>query len=121
MSRVLLFLVTPGFSSVGLAQPPARDTSAAPGGTAVVRGRVAAAGTDRPLARAEVRVQSGPMRVNKVVLTGADGTYEVADLPAGKFNVTAVKPNYVRADGPSAVHSVPQNRSNWLMARSDRA
>jgi hypothetical protein len=35
------------------------------------------------------------MRVNKVVLTDADGMYEVMDLPAGKFNVTAIKPNYL--------------------------
>jgi hypothetical protein len=97
MSRVLLLLLTLGFSSVGLAQPPARDTSAVPTGTAVVRGRVVAAGSDRPLGRAEVRVASGLMRVNKVVLTDAEGMYEVTDLPAGRFTVTAVKPNYVRA------------------------
>jgi len=81
MLRVFVLFVALGSSSVSLAQPPTRDTSAAPTGTAVIRGQVVAAGSDHPLGRVEVRVVSGPIRVNEVVLTAADGKYEVTDLP----------------------------------------
>jgi protocatechuate 3,4-dioxygenase beta subunit len=35
--------------------------------------------------------------VNKVVLTDANGRYEIADLAAGRYIVSTNKPNYVRA------------------------
>jgi len=37
------------------------------------------------------------MRLNRGVMTDADGRYEVTDLPAAKLNVTATKVDYVRA------------------------
>jgi hypothetical protein len=95
MVRVFVFFAALGVSSASLAQPSTRDTSAAPSGTSVIRGRVVAAGTDHPLGHVEVRVLSAPIRVNTAVRTAADGTYEIMGLPAGTFNVTAVKPNYV--------------------------
>jgi Carboxypeptidase regulatory-like domain len=78
------------------AQTPARDTPA-PTGTAVIRGRVIAAAGQRPLAKVEVRAAAGALRVNKVVLTDANGRYEIAELPAGRYIVTTNKQNYVRA------------------------
>src|SRR4051812_12979434 len=78
------------------AQAPARDTPA-PTGTAVIRGRVIAAAGQRPLARVEVRAAADALHVNKVVLTDANGRYEIADLAAGRYIVSTNKPNYVRA------------------------
>jgi Carboxypeptidase regulatory-like domain len=78
------------------AQAPARDTPA-PTGTAAIRGRVIAAAGQRPLAKVEVHATAGAMRVNKAVLTDANGRYEVVDLPAGRYTVSTNKENYVRA------------------------
>src|SRR6185295_5798683 len=40
---------------------------------------------------------AGAQRVNTVVLTDANGRYEIATLPAGRYTVSVNKPNYVRA------------------------
>jgi hypothetical protein len=82
------------------AQPrdaPARDTASPATGTAVIRGRVAALGADRPLSRVEVRAVCAPLKVNKAVLTDGNGRYEIADLPAGRYTVSFSRANYVRA------------------------
>jgi hypothetical protein len=95
--RILAGLLIAGLYPAALcAQAPARDTLA-PTGTAVIRGRVMAAGADRPLSRVEVRATCPPLKVNKAVLTGADGRYEIADLPAGRYTVGFSRTNYVRA------------------------
>jgi len=99
-----LCLVVLGFSSVcafaqlppppPLQPPPgaarARDTPPATG-TAIIRGRVIAAGSDHALAHVEVRAVSGPSRVNRAVLTDANGRYEISELPAGRYTVTTNK------------------------------
>src|SRR4029453_14110044 len=64
-------------------QLPARDNSATPTGTA----RIVSADTRTPLRRATIRVSSGELRINKSVNTDADGRYEVAELPAGRYNI----------------------------------
>ena len=40
---------------------------------------------------------SGTSRVNRAVLTDANGRYEISELPAGRYTVTTNKTNYVRA------------------------
>lgn len=75
--------------------------------TATIRGHVFAADTGRPLRKAQVRLiqidaasQTGPVvagRENRLATTDADGKYEFADLPAGRFNLTASKASYVVA------------------------
>jgi hypothetical protein len=89
-------LIAAAAASAALAQAPARDTPA-PTGTAVIRGRVIAAAGQRPLARVEVRAAAGALHVSKVVLTDANGRYEIIDLPAGRYTVSTNKENYVRA------------------------
>jgi len=89
-------LMAAAAASAALAQAPARDTPA-PTGTAVIRGRVIAAAGQRPLARVEVHAVAGALHVNKVVLTDANGRYEIVDLPAGRYTVSTNKENYVRA------------------------
>jgi len=78
--------------------PPAAPARDAPlkAGTATIRGRVVAAGTNAPMARVEVRAQLAESQANKMVTTDANGAYELTELPAGKFTVTAFKPNYIR-------------------------
>ena len=46
----------------------------------------------------EVRAVSGPLKVNKAVLTDANGRYTITELPAGKISVASNKVNYVRAN-----------------------
>ena len=83
-------------ASTVLAQAPARDAPA-PTGTAVIRGHVIAAVGQRPLAKVEVHATADALHVNKVVLTDANGRYEIAELPAGRYIVSTNKQNYVRA------------------------
>ena len=65
-------------------------------GTAVIRGRVNAADTGRPLRRAQVTVTSADQSgVRRSISTSADGRYEVADLPAGRYTIAAWRSGYL--------------------------
>lgn len=83
----------PGGPPGAIAQPP-RDTSARTG-TSRIRGRVVAADTGEPLRRAIVRVFAPELRENRMTTTDAQGAYELKDLPAGRYTVTANKGSYV--------------------------
>jgi Carboxypeptidase regulatory-like domain len=74
---------------------PPRDTSTKTG-TASIRGRVVAVGTNAPIARAQVHVSSPDNSQGKSAETDANGRYEIAALPAGKYALSAFKTNYVR-------------------------
>lgn len=78
-------------------QMPARDRTAveAPKGTARISGRVVAADTGTPLRRAQVRIGSPDVRVNRTVGTDAEGRFEVADLPAGRYSLMVTRDGYV--------------------------
>jgi len=111
MGRItFLCIAAIGFSAIARAQtqPPARDTSAsretASTGTAVIRGRVTEAVTNRPLAHAAVRITAGAPgsnvpRFEKIVPTDSSGRFEVAELAKGIYTIGATKANYL-----------PQNR-----------
>ena len=102
MSRAVLCLVTLGFAALAHAQPPVRDTSAArppAAGTAVIRGRVAESGTNRPLAHALVRLTNATPGFEKLASTDTGGRFEMAELARGTYTIGASKPNYL-----------PQNR-----------
>jgi hypothetical protein len=76
---------------------PARDRPAAQTGTAVIRGRVFAADTGRPLRRAKITVTAqelGPD--NRSTSTNPDGRYEIKDLPAGRYNLTVARSGYLQ-------------------------
>jgi hypothetical protein len=79
----------------GAAQTPPRDTAAAAAGTSAVRGRVL---DDKgaPIRKAIVSVTSPTLRVTRAVLTGADGRYEVKNLPAGRYAAAVTKTTYLR-------------------------
>lgn len=76
-------------------QAPARDNQPPRRGTAGIRGRVVAADTGQPLRRAQVRVTAFELRENRATMTDAEGRYELKELPAGRYNVTASKGNYL--------------------------
>ena len=64
-------------------------------GTAVIRGRVVAADSGMPVRRAQVRAQAGEIRANRLVSTDAQGRFELKDLPAGRWTLTASKAGYM--------------------------
>lgn len=86
-----------------VAQPPgqsaaARDQrSAAPAGSAAIRGRIVAADTGRPLRRALIRVTGGELAGGpRTANTSADGRFEIRDLPAGRFTIAASRGGYLQ-------------------------
>jgi protocatechuate 3,4-dioxygenase beta subunit len=74
---------------------PARDTPMRTG-TASIRGRVLADGTNAPLPRAEVHLSTSDNPNGKTVETDANGRYELTGLPAGRFTVSAAKVSFTR-------------------------
>ena len=84
------------FVPLAAAQPPRDATPArdAPRGTAIIRGFVVAADNGAPVRRAQVRVsgQGGP---NRLATTDDKGRFEVRDLAAGRYIVTASKGGFV--------------------------
>jgi protocatechuate 3,4-dioxygenase beta subunit len=53
------------------------------------------AATGTPLRRANVRAFANEIRVQRATATDAEGRYEFADLPAGRYTVSASKAGYV--------------------------
>jgi protocatechuate 3,4-dioxygenase beta subunit len=75
---------------------PPRDASRPPAtGTAKIRGRVISPETGAPLRRALVSIVSLEGGIRRVVTADADGRYEFADLPEGRYNLTASKGGFV--------------------------
>jgi hypothetical protein len=62
--------------------------------TASIQGRVTTADTGAPIRRAEVRAMSDA-GVSRLVTTDGDGRFDLRDLPAGEFRVTASKSGFV--------------------------
>jgi hypothetical protein len=77
---------------VSFAQTPASPER--PQGTGRIRGRVTAADTGRPLRGVQVGAFSETVPPYQTV-TDADGRYEIAQLPAGEFTVSATQDGYV--------------------------
>jgi hypothetical protein len=64
-------------------------------GTARIRGQVIASDTGAPLRRAQVRAMSMEARSGGVTSTNAEGYFEIKELPAGRYTITATKGGYV--------------------------
>jgi hypothetical protein len=77
--------------------PPARDRR--PGenerGTAAIRGLVVAADSGTPLRRAQVRASAQGGGFNGVAQTDAQGRFELTQLPAGRYFISATRSGYV--------------------------
>jgi hypothetical protein len=67
----------------------------APRGTAILRGFIVAADNGSPIRRAQVRVTSPDAREGRVATTDAQGRFEIRELPAGRYTVSASKGGFV--------------------------
>jgi Carboxypeptidase regulatory-like domain len=76
--------------------PPPRDNASSKPGTAVIRGRVLAADTGQPLRKVFIRLGSPELREGRVASTDIDGRYELKELPAGRYTLTASKGSFVQ-------------------------
>ena len=65
-----------------------------PAGTAIIRG-VVTSDAGAPVRRAQVRANSSGMPGARVTTTDAQGRFELRDLPAGRWTVSASKPGFV--------------------------
>ena len=78
-------------------QRPPRDRPAAQTGTAVIRGRVVAADTGKPLRRACITAAAPELGGEpRTASTGMDGRYEIADLPAGRYTLRVNRSGYMQ-------------------------
>jgi hypothetical protein len=76
---------------------PLRPGETPPKGTAVLKGQVLTGGSGAPVRRAQVRAMSMEGRGGGVTSTDAEGRYEIKELPAGRYNVTATKGGFAQA------------------------
>jgi Carboxypeptidase regulatory-like domain len=79
-------------------QQPARDTPAQPSTPAPsgkISGRVVTADTGRPIKRARVFVNAAELPGGRGMLTDDSGTYEITDLPAGRYTLNVSKSGFV--------------------------
>lgn len=96
MSSALLVLV---LTLAQQAMPGIQPRPAAPGeaqakGTAIVRGRITAADTGRPLRRARVTL-SAPRGEARSTSTNVRGEYELRDVPAGRYQLGVQRSGYL--------------------------
>ena len=80
-------------------QAPRRDTAAStPSGTAVVSGMVTTdAEKPVPLRRARVVLSNPDIRYSRTIVTDDTGRFMFRNVPAGRFNLSAVKEAFVNA------------------------
>ena len=74
---------------------PVRDQGQQPTGTAIIRGRVLSAEGGTPVRRAQIRATSADARAGRLATTDAQGRFELKDLPAGRWTLTASKAGFV--------------------------
>ena len=72
---------------------PARDE--APRGTAILRGQIVAADNGSPIRRAQVRVVSPQARDGRIATTDGQGRFEIRELAAGRYTMSASKGGFV--------------------------
>jgi hypothetical protein len=73
-----------------------RDNQAPQIGTGRLRGRVVGGDTGMPLRRAIVRLSGQEFREGRVASTDEQGRWELKDLPAGRYTLSASKGGYVQ-------------------------
>jgi hypothetical protein len=85
-------------AGAGQGQRPARAQAGRPEpprGTAIMRGQVVAADNGAPIRRAQVRVFSTEARDGRIATTDAQGRFEIKELVAGRYTMTASKGGFV--------------------------
>ncbi len=82
-------------SGVRAATPPRDATPETKKGTAVIKGRVVTADGARPLRRVQISVSSPDLGEARTVSTGTQGTFEIKELPAGRYTVSAARAGFL--------------------------
>jgi hypothetical protein len=78
-------------------QSPARDaTTADKKGTGIIKGRVVTADGGRPLRRVQITASSAELSESRNVSTSAQGLFELKELPAGRYTVSASRAGFLR-------------------------
>lgn len=88
----------PGQGAAGRGQRPARaqpQQADAPRGTSILRGQIIAADSGAPIRRAQVRINAPDAREARVATTDAQGRFEIKELPAGRYTMSASKGGFV--------------------------
>jgi protocatechuate 3,4-dioxygenase beta subunit len=77
-------------------QAPPRDTRAVgAAGSAVIRGRVVAADSNRPVSLATISASAPQLRESRSISTNSEGRYEIRNLPAGRYTLTVSRSGYL--------------------------
>ena len=77
--------------------PPRDSRTSAATGTAIVRGRIFASDTGRPLRRARIQISAPELGGdNRTTSTSADGRYEFKELPQGRYSINVTRNGYLR-------------------------
>ena len=92
-------LATAAQTAPAVLQPP-RDTPAqtaatVAAGTAKISGQVVAADSGRPVARARVQLGARELPGGRTAVTDEDGRFTFAELPAGRYTLSASKSGFV--------------------------
>jgi protocatechuate 3,4-dioxygenase beta subunit len=75
---------------------PPRDRLPPQTGTAVIRGRVFAGDSGRPLRRARITLRAPELGSEpRTTSTNVDGRYEIKDLPAGRYTIGVARSGYL--------------------------
>ena len=61
----------------------------------MLRGQIVTADNGAPIRRAQVRVNSPEVREGRLATTDAEGRFEIRELPAGRYTMTASKGGFV--------------------------
>jgi hypothetical protein len=77
----------------GARQPP-RDAAAEKKGTGVIRGKITNT-EGRPLRRVQLRLSGEMIPEGRTASTNGLGKFEIRELPAGRFNLTASRAGYL--------------------------
>ena len=96
----LLMALAPAAATAQTKPMPRDPAASAEGGTGVIKGRIVAADTGKPLRRARVSVAGIGLGRNaqKSTSTGLDGSYVVRDLPAARYRITVTRGGYLRIE-----------------------
>src|SRR5688572_17097175 len=94
---ILLLLSPQAAGTLGVPQAPVRDTSAIPKGTGSISGKVVTAEGGRPVRRVSITLSSPEFPGEpKTVSTNAQGLFEITELPAGRYSLSASRAGYMR-------------------------
>lgn len=91
-----LALAAPQATTFETTQAPPRDTSAQVKGTASIKGKVVTADGGRPMRRVQISVTARELGESRSVSTNTQGVFEITELPAGRYTLTASRGGYLR-------------------------